>query len=124
METVYNLVRDGVDSKQMIFVKSGLKFNQVEAALYNLCFAGMVEIDKKNPAGVRYALPDKKQKPAPALSRNTFLTQKNKKGRPKKLDKSSIVQFTPQSKQAREAFYRMGGSRWINRILAGLGEKN
>jgi hypothetical protein len=124
METVYNLVRDGVDSKHMICVKSGLKPNQVAAALTNLCFVGMVELDQNNPAGARYYLLGEKPKNTKRQTNNSFCISKNKGGRPKKLDKQKPILFRPQSKQAREAFYRMGGSRWINRILAGLGEKN
>jgi hypothetical protein len=123
METVYNLVRDGADSKQMVIVKSKLKPNQVAAALTNLCFTGMIESDLNNPAGIRYYLPNAKPKPAPALTPNSICSPKSKGGRPKKQDKQNPISFRPQSKELRDVFYRMGGSRWINRILAGLAGK-
>jgi hypothetical protein len=43
-----------------------------------------------------------------------------KKGRPLKPEKVAKVAFVPKTKKARDKFFELGGSRWINRILEGL----
>ena len=119
MQTVYEAVRDGTDSKHMLIVKTKLKPNQVTAALTNLTFTGMIAcFDTK--AGSRYALPDSTRYAMEHASQNSLRVHKNRGGRPVNLDKQRRIYITPKSTAAREAFYRLGGSRWINRILEGL----
>jgi hypothetical protein len=118
MERIYTAVLDGCDSKHMLQIKTGLKPNQVSAALINLATVGMVNrVD--TPVGNRYQIPGAKMKPAWLGSRNNIGISKTKGGRPTKPDKQKPLLFRPQSKEARDAFYRLGGSRWINRLLAG-----
>ena len=123
MELVYLAVQDGINSKHMLMVRTKLKPNQIASALVNLSTCGMIErID--TAAGSRYAMPGANTQPAPIVSCNNICISKTKGGRPTKPDKQAPLLFRPQSKAARDAFYRMGGSRWINRMLEGLASTN
>lgn len=42
------------------------------------------------------------------------------KGRPKTKQIVAKIQFRPRSKKARDKFFELGGSKWINRILDSL----
>lgn len=55
--------------------------------------------------------------------KNVICSHKNelvsKPGRPKK-QQFKIVRWRPKSQKARDKFFEIGGSRWLDRIMEGL----
>lgn len=131
MEQVYNAVRDGTDSKQMLERTVKLKPNQIAAALLNLATCGMIHrVD--TPAGTRYRVGQRPPEAAESVSfagvssvfnqvsvAQTVAKNSNcatNTGRPE-VERPKPISYRPKSEAAKEKYLRLGGARWLDRVL-------